>query len=53
MWPGHYGSGARIGAHLRYLWTSREGNLLGFLAESKTATFTENCSLSKGDLVYY
>lgn len=53
MIPGHYGSGAPLGAHIRYLWTSREGNLLGFLAEAKTATFSKDCSLSKSDLIYY
>lgn len=26
-WPDYYGHGAPIGAHLRYLWTDKLGNL--------------------------
>ena len=34
-WPDYYGENAYIGAHLRYLWTGKNGNLLGYLAEER------------------
>ena len=34
-WPDYYGNSVRIGAHLRYMWTDKIGNLLAYLAEAK------------------
>ena len=51
-WPDYYGEGAYIGTHIRYLWTDKLGNLIGYLAEAKKSTARENCTLGSAHSIY-
>ena len=51
-WPDYYGEDAVIGAHLRYLWTGKLGNLLAYLTETKKASKRTGCTLGSASTIY-
>ena len=50
-WPDYYGKYAFIGAHLRYMWTGKQGNLRAYLAEKRLSTQT-NCTIGSASAIY-
>lgn len=41
-----------IGGHLRYLWTDKLGDLIGYLAESKKSAKRLGCVLGTAGSIY-
>ena len=41
-----------IGNHLRYLWTDKIGDLIGYLAEPKTPEKRLDCTLGDATSIY-
>ena len=51
-WPDYFGLNAPVGAYLRYLWTGRSGDLVGYLAEGKVGSAITDCTLNNLDSIY-
>ena len=51
-WPDYYGESTYVGAHLRYMWTDKVGNLKAYLAEKKIGSKKTNCTLGTTSPVF-
>lgn len=51
-WPDYYGLNAPIGAHLRYLWSGKDGFLIAYLAEAKEGSALGECTLGDATSIF-